>query len=231
MKERVTPWLALPFLLCVTPSCLAQDVPAPHPDTSEAGWRDLFARDLSDAIFRPGTWKYDGESLTASEDVEIWTREEFDDFVLDLEYRVAPGANSGIIVYASSIEEWVPNSVEVQILDDGHETWADAPDNWRCGSIFGHKAPDKSNLKPPGEWNSMTIRAEGPILTVVMNGEQVNAMDLRDWMSATKNPDGSDIPEWLNRPKADLPTRGHIGLQGKHGESEVWFRRMRVRRL
>ena len=39
---------------------------------------------------------------------------------------------------------------------------------------------------------------------------------VRKWTSAKTNPDGSDIPRWLSRPVAELPTHGRIGLQGKH---------------
>ena len=48
---------------------------------------------------------------------------------------------------------------------------------------------------------------------------------------AKKNPDGSKIPPWLSRPWADLPTKGFIGLQGKHAGATVRFRNIRVRKL
>jgi hypothetical protein len=66
---------------------------------------------------------------------------------------------------------------------------------------------------------------------VVLNGEQVTEMDMRKWTSAKRNPDGSEIPEWLSKPLARLPTKGHIGLQGKHGGVPIHFRNLKVKSL
>ena len=62
----------------------------------------------------------------------------------------------------------------------------------------------------------MTITCKGKMIYVMLNGEPVTEMDMSKWTSAKKNPDGSDIPPWLSKPMAELPTKGHIGLQGKH---------------
>jgi len=52
-------------------------------------------------------------------------------------------------------------------------------------------------VKKPGEWNRMTIACKGPRISIVLNGELVTDIDMKKWTSATKNPDGSDIPAWL----------------------------------
>lgn len=51
------------------------------------------------------------------------------------------------------------------------------------------------------------------------------------WTSPTTNPDGSEIPSWLSKPLAELPTRGHIGFQGKHAGAPIYFRNIRVKEL
>jgi hypothetical protein len=56
-------------------------------------------------------------------------------------------------------------------------------------------------------------------------------MDMKQWTSAKKNPDGTDIPPWLTTPLAELPTKGHIGLQGLHSKSPTYFRNVRIRSL
>jgi hypothetical protein len=56
-------------------------------------------------------------------------------------------------------------------------------------------------------------------------------MDMSNWTSAKKNPDGSDIPSWLNRPLADLQTKGYIGFQGKHAGAPIWFRNIKIKEL
>jgi len=81
----------------------------------------------------------------------------------------------------------------------------------------------------PGEWNRFTITCAGKRITVVLNGETVTDMDMSLWTSAKTNPDGSEIPAWLSRPKAELATIGRIGFQGKHAGAPIYFRNIRIR--
>ena len=193
------------------------------------GWRPLFADDLSNARFTTGVWTSAGGELTASRDEALWTTAQYENFELDLEFKTDHESNSGVILYCSDTGNWIPNSLEIQIADDHAEKWAKSPRTWQCGAAFGHLAPTKSLVKKPGEWNRYTITAKGPMVDVVLNGEKVLSMDLRQWTSAKQNPDGSEIPPWLSRPKAELATKGFIGLQGKHGASSIWFRHVRIR--
>lgn len=200
-------------------------------DPSAPGWEDLFAPDLSNADYNSGIWTFVDGELTATEDQVIWTKDDYENFIIDLDFKTGPAANSGVIIYCSDTRNWIPNSVEIQILDDHSPKWADVDDTWRCGGMFGHLAPTKMAVKQPGEWNHMTIVARGPIITVELNGQLVAPMDMRRWTSASTNPDGSPIPPWLSTPFAELPTRGKIGLQGKHGGAPIWFRNLRIKRL
>jgi len=210
-------------------SAADSDRPTTHPDTT--AWQPLFADDLSNATYPAGIWTYRDGILTASEDRVIWTRRSYDDFILDLEFKNAPGANSGVIVYSSSLEDWIPNSLEIQIADDYAEQWAKAPPTWHCGAVFGHLAPNKRTVKVAGQWNRCTITCKGKMVYVVLNGELITEMDMSRWTSAEKNPDGSKIPPWLSKPVATLPTKGHIGLQGKHAGASVYFRNVRIKTI
>jgi hypothetical protein len=205
-----------------TPGC-------PHPDATD--WTPLFAPDLSNAIAPPGVWNFADGVLTASADECLWTRRTYRDFVLDLEFMTAEGTNSGVIIYASDTADWIPNSVEIQLADDFAEPWRGAAPTWQCGAMFGHQAATESRVLPPGRWNRLTLAAKGPLLTVALNGAIINEIDLRRFTSASVNPDGSDIPAWLSRPKADLATEGSIGLQGKHAGAPIYFRNLRIRAL
>ncbi len=198
-----------------------------HPDTHD--WPALFKADLSDAEFPAGVWTVEDGILTASEDQCIWTNRDYENFILDLEFKTAPGTNSGVIVYCTDVVDWIPNSVEIQIADDYAEEWALAPATWHCGAIFGHLAPTRSLVNRPGEWNHFTITCQGRKIYVMLNGEQVTAMDMSLWTSAKYNPDGSEIPPWLSRPFAELATKGRIGLQGKHAGAPIYFRNLRIK--
>ncbi len=200
-----------------------------HPDVSQ--WPKLFPEGLANADFQSGVWTLSQGEFTASKDQALWTKKEYKNFILDLEFKTDPGSNSGILLYVTDINRWIPNSVEVQITDDSAKQWADADPTWRCGAIFGRLAASKSVVKKPGEWNRYTITCEGPFIDVVLNGEHVTSMDMRKWNSATKNPDGSKKPGWLNKPLSTHPTRGRIGFQGKHGGKAIWFRNIRIKTM
>ena len=203
--------------------------PLKHPDTT--GWTALFADDLSNAIKPEDVWTVEKGELTANQDKAIWTKDDYENFILDLEFKTADGTNSGVFVYCSNVDDWVSHSIEVQIADDFAKKWAESPKTWQCGAIFGHLAPTKSMVKKPGEWNHMTIRCVGKQIDVILNGEQVASMDMNKWTSAKTNPDGSEIPSWLSTPFNELPTKGKIGFQGKHAGAPIFFRNIKIKKL
>jgi len=201
-----------------------------HPDSKD--WPDLFGPNLEEADFLEGIWYLQDGVLTAKEDRYIWTKKQYENFILDLEFKNAAGTNSGVFVYCSDVKHFVPNSVEIQIYDDHSvQPGSNIPRNWLCGAIFGHQAATEQAVKKPGEWNRMTIVCKGPMIYVMLNGKPVNTFDMRKYTSAQKNPDGTDIPPWLSKPKAVLPTKGHIGLQGKHGHAPIYFRNLKIKPL
>jgi len=204
--------------------------PKTHPDSSK--WESMFTDDLSNADFPKGVWTVKDGELTASKDECIWTKKQYENFVLDLEFKTAPGSNSGVIVYTSDAKNWIPNSIEIQILDDYADKWQKTPKTWHCGGLFGRLAPAQEGVvKKAGEWNRMTVVCKGPMIYVLLNGVLTTEADMKKWTSAKKNPDGSDIPAWLNKPMADLPTKGSIGLQGKHGDAPIFFRNVKIKQL
>jgi hypothetical protein len=194
-------------------------------------FQPLFNSDLSNADFPQGVWSIEDGVITATEDQCIWTQREYDNFILELEFKTAEGTNSGVIVYCSDTENWIPNSVEIQIADDYAKQWAEADKTWQCAAIFGHLAAKKSMVKKPGEWNKMIVACKDKIIHVVLNGSTVTEMDMGLWTSGTKNPDGSDIPSWLSTPFAELATKGKIGFQGKHAGAPIWFRNIKIKEL
>ena len=200
-----------------------------HPNTGK--WANLFKADLSDAVKPEGVWTVSEGVLTASEDQAIWSAKDYDNFVLDLEFKTADGTNSGVVVHCTDMKNWIPNSVEIQIADDYAEKWAKSPKTWQCGAIFGRLAPRKRTVKKPGEWNRFTIKCVDEMIGVMLNGERLISMDMSLWTSAKKNPDGSDIPPWLSKPLSEHPHKGRIGLQGKHAGAPVWFRNIKIREL
>lgn len=221
--------LMMGLAVSITSQGMEAAAPLTHPDSS--GWKDLIAPDLSNVLVPKDVWTFEGDVLTASKDINLWTKDDYDNFIIDLEFKNDVETNSGVVVYCSNIRNWIPNSVEIQIADDFAPKWAESPKTWQCGAVFGHLAASKSVVKKPGEWNRMTIWCKGQQIDIVLNGEHVTSMDMSLWTSAEKNPDGSEIPSWLSNPKSELPTKGKIGLQGKHGNAPIYFRNIKIKSL
>lgn len=199
--------------------------------SASPAWQPLFAEDLSDAVFPEGVWTVTNGEFTASEDKVLWSAKEYENYVLDLEFKNGPAANSGVLIYVTDIDKWIPNSVEIQITDDYSEPWVSKGGTWRCGAIFGRLAATEAAVKPAGEWNHYTIICKGPLIDIILNGKHVTSMDMTQWTSTTENPDGSLKPKWLNKPLNTHPTKGRIGLQGKHGGAPIWFRNVQIKEL
>ena len=209
----------------------AQDTAFINPNTKGKGWTNLFNAGLSNAIFPDSVWTVSDGVLTASRDQSIWSKNQYDNFILDLEFKNADGTNSGVIVHATDINEWIPHSVEIQIADDYSEEWSKAPPSWQCAAIFCHQPATKHIVKKAGEWNHYTITCIKRKIWIALNGELVNSCDMSLYTSAKDNIDGTKAPEWLSNPMATLPLHGRIGLQGKHAGAPIYFRNIKVKEL
>jgi len=115
--------------------------------SQQSDWQPLFDNDLSNALDEKGVWYYKGDVLTASEDACIFTTLEYENFVIDLEFKNEKGTNSGVIVYCTNRQDWIPNSVEVQIADDFYFMEEDWEPNFMCGGVFGHLPPTSFAVK------------------------------------------------------------------------------------
>ena len=76
------------------------------------------------------------------------------------------------------------------------------------------------SLKPVGEWNYQEVRAIGPKITVILNGETIVDADLS---KITETPDGKGLKGHPGLARKS----GHIGFLG-HG-SKVEFRNIRIK--
>ena len=156
---------------------------------------------------------------------DIWTKEKFGDFVLDLEFKTDAESNSGVFFRTGDIADFVQTGIEVQILD--YVGSDEAKSKGACGAIYDCQGPSKNMVRKTGEWNHYTITCKGNKIYVVLNGEQIIEMDLDLWTEAHKNLDGTK-----NKFKTafkDMPRVGHIGLQD-HGDA-VWFRNIKIKPL
>jgi len=166
---------------------------------------------------------------------DLWTAEAYTNFDLEFEWRVAPGANTGIKYL---IQRWASDNLsngithetslgfEFQLVDDASPAGADSPLHV-SGALYNYLAPTRKMSKPAGEWNTGRLLVLGDRVEHWINGERVLAFEIGSSelksALAAKRLNSARMLERL------AVRRSHIAFQ--HHESAVSFRAIRVRSL
>ncbi len=198
------------------------------------GWRSAHSED-----FPKVGWEIkDGVlSAQAAGDAEsqnggdIITRRKYGNFELVADFRITPGANSGIKYFVDpGLNKGAGSAIgcEFQILDD--ERHPDAKlgreGNRTIGSLYDliPAASDKK-VNPPGEWNTARIIVQGNHVEHWLNGKKVVSYERGNpaWRALVATSKYKDWPKF-----GELP-EGNILLQD-HGFA-VSFRNLKIREL
>jgi hypothetical protein len=216
----------------------AKSAPAPNeltPEEKKAGWRLLFDgkstagwRGFQKTEVSKERWTVEGgalKTLVPAKDEgggDIITVDTFDDFDLRLEWRLAPGGNSGI-KYLVTEERNGPIAHEFQLLDDERHPDAKNGPHRQCGSFYDVLPPEKDKtVCPIGQWNQSRVLVKGNHVEHWLNGQKILAYELGspELKAAIAKSKFKDVPGF------DQKLRGHILLQD-HGD-EVWFRSIKI---
>jgi hypothetical protein len=147
---------------------------------------------------------------------------QYGDFVLDFDYKLTKGCNSGVFIRTSDLNDPVNTGIEVAIDDTTGSGMHDS------GALYDLVATKENAQKPAGEWNHMTITARGPKMTVTLNDKEVSTINLEEWNEPGKRPDGSSH-KFTNVAIGKLPRAGYLGFQD-HG-SDCWFKNVKIKEL
>jgi hypothetical protein len=142
------------------------------------------------------------------------------DFVLEFDYKISKGCNSGVFIRVGDLKDPVMTGLEIAI-DDTTGTGLHDP-----GAFYDLVAPRVNAQKPAGQWNHMTITAQGPKVRVTLNGEEVSQIDLDQFTEPGQRPDGSRH-KFSNVRIKDLNQKGYFGFQD-HGQ-DCWFKSIKLK--
>ena len=150
----------------------------------------------------------------------IFAPKEYSNFVLRLEYRLAEGGNNGVGIRAPIEGRISRVGMEIQILDDEAKVYKGrlSPAQYN-GSVYGVLPCRRGYLKRPWKWNRMEITANGPRITVNLNGVVIVDGDL----SRVREPKVLEAHPGIRR------TGGRIGFLGH--STRVEFRNVRIKEL
>ena len=168
----------------------------------------------------------------------------FQNFTLELEYKVTKGANSGIFYLGQEVkspkgyvEPIFISAPECQVLDN--ENHPDAKlgvdGNRKSSSLYDMIPAKPQNSKPYGQWNHVKIVCDNGHVEHWQNGVKVVQYDLwtpawtellqKSKFSQEKWPAAFNL---LNNCGGDNH-EGYIGMQD-HGDT-VWFKNIKVKEL
>jgi hypothetical protein len=148
------------------------------------------------------------------------------DFVLQLDFKISKGCNSGIFIRTHSLKPRPGkdvgfNGIEVAIDDTKGAGYHDT------GALYDLVKPAKNAMKPAGEWNHIVITNHKNRIEVELNSEKVTAMNLDEWIEPNRRPD--DSRHKFDVAYKDHPRTGFIGLQD-HGQP-CWFKNIKLKPL
>ncbi|MEC3905837.1 DUF1080 domain-containing protein [Tamlana sp. 2201CG12-4] len=153
----------------------------------------------------------------------------FENFELELEWKISEGGNSGIMYHVIEKPEYshaYATGPEYQIRDDKNAK-VQIPDRL-TGAHYGiYAASDAKKLNPIMEWNSSKIIYNKGHVENWLNGIKIiefdeNSNDYKERYKKSKWASGK-YPDWNTYKK------GAIALQD-HG-AKVWYKNIRIRKL
>lgn len=205
--------------LVITTAALAADTEFKtiFDGSSTKGWVTNTGKPLPDANVQP-----DGLNPHKSGGYIVVHEKPHADFVLDFDYKLSKGCNSGVFVRVGNLKDPVMTGLEIALDDTQGAGMHDS------GAFYDLVAPATNAQKATGEWNHMTITAKGANIVVELNGITVSKIDLDQFDKPGERPDGSKH-KFSKVAIKDLARSGFLGFQD-HGQ-DCWYKNVRIKDL
>jgi hypothetical protein len=218
---------AVAVLLTLIIACgyaAAEDfVPLFPKDGVPEGWRVSLWSDVAKPPPPGAKWLVKDGVLHGSTPRGTWlvSEREYGDFALEFEFQIGPQGNSGIGLRFPSPGDPAFDGLEIQMADDRYYGSDEHGADQLTGSLYNAIAPAKQVYKA-GEWNRFEITCLGPRVTVKLNGEVIQDVNLDEQTKTLER----------GKPLAERPRRGHIGFQElSRGGTHVQIRGARIKEL
>lgn len=158
---------------------------------------------------------------------DLITEQQFENFELELEWKISTGGNSGVFFGVREIPEHAVaylTGIEMQVLDNAGHADGERPET-SAGSCYALYAPLRDVTRPVGEYNQARIVARDGLVEHWLNGEKIVEYDMNseDWAERIG---ASKFAGWEHFGRY---RRGHIALQDH--TDPVWYRNIRIRPL
>ena len=159
---------------------------------------------------------------------DILTASEYADFELQLDWKIGPCGNSGIIynvVEDPAKYEYVwQTGPEMQVLDNACHPDARIVKH-RAGDLYDLISCKYETVKPAGHWNHVRLVSKGGKVEHWLNNRKVVAYDRKApyWAELIAGSKFKDMPGFGKSGK------GRISLQD-HGDP-VWYKNIKIRKL
>jgi hypothetical protein len=159
---------------------------------------------------------------------DLVTDKEYTNYHLKLDWKVAPGSNSGIIFFVhedkAKYGATYSTGLEMQVIDnEGHDDGK--IEKHRAGDLYDIIKSSSEPVKPVGQWNTAEIITKNGSLELRLNGVKIVTTTLWDanWTTLLNK---SKFADWKGF--ATYRT-GKIALQD-HGD-DVWYRNVMIKEL
>jgi hypothetical protein len=156
---------------------------------------------------------------------DIITAEEFDNFELSIDWKIAPQGNSGIMYNVT--EEFAAaylSGPEYQLIDD--EGFPEKLEDWqKTGADYAMHTATSRPTKSVGQYNVTRIVVKGNHREHWLNG--VKVVEYEAWSDDWNK--RKSTGKWKDTPGYGMAKKGFICLQD-HG-SGVWFKNIKIRKL
>ncbi|AHM63058.1 hypothetical protein D770_24065 [Flammeovirgaceae bacterium 311] len=196
-------------------------------ENSLEGWH-TYGQDTAGSAWKVEDGVLHLDTAGNAEGGDLVSEQEFEDFHLQLDWKISEGGNSGLMFYvqedADRYSEPYHTGPEMQILDNDRHPDAKIIKH-RAGDLYDLITATPEAARPVGEWNQAEVISRDNKLEFILNGQSVVTTTMWDdnWRQMIANSKFKDMEGFGTFQK------GKIVLQD-HGDP-VWFRNIRIRRL